>query len=432
HEPFAEATRLGLDVVVLDHHQAPPELPQVAALVNPNRQDDVSGLGHLCAAGVVFVALVALNRELRRREFYQNTPEPDLLAELDLVALATVADVVPLTGLNRAFVRQGLAVMRERRRLGLSALIETARLTGPIAPWHLGFALGPRINAGGRIGDASLGAKLLLERDEDKARRIAAELDALNAARQDIERLAVEEAVALAEAALAREPEQAILCVSSSEWHPGVVGLIAARLKERFGRPAFALALDEAGRATGSGRSIAGVDLGVAVRAAVTGGQALKGGGHAMAAGVTIEAAQLEAFHAGLADALATQVASAREDRALPIDAALTAGGAKPALLAELERAGPFGSGAPEPCFAFPAHRILEATVVGTGGHVRFRARGGEDTIGGILFRAADTELGRGLLASKGASLHLAGSLTLDQWGGASRVELRLQDAAKP
>jgi single-stranded-DNA-specific exonuclease len=432
HEPFAEAARLGLDVVVLDHHQAPPDLPPVQALVNPNRQDDVSGLGHLCAAGVVFVAMVALNRELRRRAFYGAVAEPDLMGELDLVALATVADVVPLIGLNRAFVRQGLAIMRERRRLGLSSLIETARLTGPLAPWHLGFTLGPRINAGGRIGDASLGAKLLLEQDEDSARRIAAELDTLNAARQDIERLAVEEACALAEATLMRDPDQPILCLASSEWHPGIVGLIAARLKERFGRPAFALALGEEGRATGSGRSIPGVDLGLAVRAAVSGGLALKGGGHAMAAGVTIEAARLDAFREGLSIALAQQVAIAREDRSLSIDAALTAGAARPALLVELEKAGPFGSGAPEPVFAFPAHRIVEAGLVGSGGHVRFRAKAGEETIGGIMFRAAETDLGRAILGAQGESLHLAGSLNLDHWGGNARVELRLIDAAKP
>jgi single-stranded-DNA-specific exonuclease len=432
HEPFAEAARLGLDVVVLDHHQAPPELPVATALVNPNRQDDVSGLGHLCAAGVVFVALVALNRELRRRGAYAGAREPDLLAQLDLVALATVADVVPLAGLNRAFVRQGLAIMRERSRPGLAALIEASRLTGPLAPWHLGFALGPRINAGGRIGEASLGARLLLEQDEAAAQRIAGELDALNAARQEIERLAVEEAAALAEASLAHRPEQPILCLASADWHPGIVGLIAARLKERFGRPAFALALDETGRATGSGRSIPGVDLGRAVRAAVAAGLALKGGGHAMAAGVTIDAARIDVFRDAIAEALATAVAEAREDQSLSIDAALTAGGARPALLAELERAGPFGAGAPEPCFAFPAHRILEAAVVGAGGHVRFRARAGEATIGGILFRAADAPLGRALMAARGEALHLAGNLTLDQWGGGARVELRLQDAAIP
>ncbi len=341
---------------MLDHHQAPPDLPDVAALVNPNRQDDLSGQGHLCAAGVVFLALVALVRELRRRGAFTRMEEPDLLSRLDLVGLATVADVVPLIGLNRAFVRQGLAIMRARQRLGLASLMDVSRLNGPLAPWHLGFMLGPRINAGGRIGDAALGARLLLERDEEAARRMAAELDTLNAARQEIERLAVEEAIAMAERRLMSDADAPLICVASAEWHPGIVGLVAARLKERFGRPAFALALGEGGQATGSGRSIPGVDLGRAVREAVTQGLALKGGGHAMAAGVTIEPGKLAAFEAALGEALGASVAEARAGRALAIDAALTAGAR--GLISSLSWSAPAPSAQARPSHASPFLRI--------------------------------------------------------------------------
>lgn len=434
HEPLAEARRLGLDVVVLDHHQAPEQLPQVEALVNPNRQDDLSGLGHLCAAGVVFVALVATTRELRRQGFWASRQgEPDLLAALDLVALATVADVVPLTGLNRAFVRQGITMLRGRTRPGLAALLDVAGLDGPVQPWHLGFLLGPRINAGGRIGDAGLGARLLLTGDEIEARSIAAELNRLNQERQEIERLAVEEAVAQAELALATTEDLPVLLAASPDWHPGIVGLVAARLKERFRRPAFALAVNGEGGATGSGRSVAGVDLGRAVRQAVEAGLALKGGGHAMAAGVTLAPQQATAFHDFLAKRLAPDVAAARESEALLIDAAMSAGGANPRLLAEIEKAGPYGSGCPEPVFVFPSHRLVDAVEIGSGGHVRIRLRSGDGaTIGGIAFRVAQEPLGRALLAARGESVHLAGSLTLNRWGGQETVELRVLDLARP
>ncbi|MGC1576082.1 MAG: single-stranded-DNA-specific exonuclease RecJ, partial [Beijerinckiaceae bacterium] len=262
HAPLAEAKRLGLDVIVIDHHLAPENLPPADALVNPNRQDDLSGLTMLCAAGVAFVVLVALNRELRRRNlFTAERPEPDLFAALDLVALATIADVMPLTGLNRAFVRQGLAVMKARGRLGLRALADAARLDGEPTPYHLGFLLGPRINAGGRIGDANLGARLLMSRDEAEAGVMAATLDRLNAERRVIEEQALEVALAQAQAALAQSDPPVILA-HAPDWHPGVLGLVAARLKERHRRPAFAFALAPGGMMTGSGRSIEGADLG--------------------------------------------------------------------------------------------------------------------------------------------------------------------------
>ncbi|MBA4271377.1 MAG: single-stranded-DNA-specific exonuclease RecJ, partial [Methylobacterium sp.] len=421
-------------VVVLDHHQAPERLPEVEALVNPNRQDDLSGLGHLCAAGVVFLALVATRAELRRRGAWGSRGgEPDLLAALDLVALATVADVVPLQGLNRAFVRQGLAILRGRARPGLAALMDVAGLDGPVQPWHLGFLLGPRINAGGRIGDAGLGARLLLTTDEIEARGIAAELNRLNQERQEIERQAVIEAISQADHALMRDPALAVLLASSLDWHPGIVGLVAARLKERFRKPAFALALNGEGGATGSGRSVAGVDLGRTVRAAVEAGLAVKGGGHAMAAGVTLAPGQDATFHAFLAQRLASEVAAAGESEALLVDAALSAGGATPRLLAEIDRAGPFGQGSPEPVFVFPAHRLTDAVEIGSGGHVRVKLKGGDGaSVGGVAFRCAQEPLGRALLAARGESVHLAATLTLNRWGGNEKAELRVLDLARP
>ncbi len=340
---------------------------------------------------------------------------------------------MPLHGLNRAFVRQGLAILRGRTRPGLAALMDCAGLDGPVQPWHLGFLLGPRINAGGRIGDAALGARLLLTEDEIEARTIAAELNRLNQERQEIERQAVLEATAEAEHALMRQPEQPVLLAASADWHPGIVGLVAARLKERFRRPAFALAMNPAGGATGSGRSIQGVDLGRAVRAAVEAGLAVKGGGHAMAAGITLAAGQSDAFHSYIMEHLAAQVAAAEEAEALMVDAALSAGGCTPKLLAEIDRAGPFGSGSPEPVFVLPAHRLTDAIEIGSGGHVRVKLRSGDGaTVGGIAFRCAQEPLGRALLAARGEPVHLAATLTLNRWGGQEKAELRVLDLAKP
>jgi single-stranded-DNA-specific exonuclease len=432
HEPLAEAARLGLDSVVLDHHQAPEALPTARAVVNPNRQDDLSGQGALCAAGVVFLALVALNRELRVRGFFAGRAEPDLLASLDVVALATVADVVPLTGLNRAFVRQGLTIMRARRRPGLSAIFDAAGLAQPPECWHLGFLVGPRINAGGRIGDAALGSRLLLATDPGEAQKIAEALERLNRERQEIEKAAVEEACAQAEFLVAREPEAPVIVTSSPDWHLGVVGLVAARLKERFHRPAFALARNGGGNLVGSARSVPGADLGRAVRAAVEAGLALKGGGHAMAAGVTLAPDGLDRFAAFVAGRLAESVAQALLGDALLIDAALTAGGARPELFAAIERAGPFGAGQPEPVFAFAGHRVVDAREVGNG-HVRMRLRSGDGALlNAVAFRAAGQPLGRAMLEAQGRDLHVAGTLCLDRWGGGERVELRVCDVALP
>ncbi|WP_262030936.1 single-stranded-DNA-specific exonuclease RecJ [Microvirga sp. Mcv34] len=432
-EPLAEAKRLGLDPIVLDHHQAPEQLPDALAIVNPNRQDDLSGLGHLCAAGVVFLFLVALNRTLRSRGFFQGRAEPDLMGSLDLVALATVADVVPLIGLNRAFVRQGLAIMKSRRRVGLAALLDTAGLAGAPESWHLGYLVGPRINAGGRIGDAALGSRLLLTEDPVQAGRLAAELDRLNRERQAIEVVAVAEAEAQAMMALERLPDMPVLVTASAEWHPGVVGLISARTKERFRRPAFAFTLNPDGTATGSGRSVPGVDLGYAVRAAVDAGIAIKGGGHTMAAGVTIQAVDLERFLGFVTDRLGDPVSAMRLKDNFAIDATLTAAGAQPAVVTALERAGPFGQGQPEPVFVFPQHRLVEAREVGSGGHMRVKLRGGDGSIiGGIAFRAAGQPLGIALSQAMGNTLHVAGTLSIDRWGGNEKVEVRIMDAARP
>jgi single-stranded-DNA-specific exonuclease len=432
-EPLAEAKRLGLDPIVLDHHQAPEQLPEALAIVNPNRQDDLSGLGHLCAAGVVFLFLVALNRTLRSRGFFQGRAEPDLMGSLDLVALATVADVVPLVGLNRAFVRQGLAIMKSRRRVGLAALLDTAGLAGAPESWHLGYLVGPRINAGGRIGDAALGSRLLLTEDPVQAGKLATELDRLNRERQAIEVVAVAEAEAQAMMALERMPDLPVLVTASAEWHPGVVGLISARTKERFRRPAFAFTLNQNGTATGSGRSVPGVDLGYAVRAAVEAGLAIKGGGHSMAAGVTIHAVDLERFLAFVTEKLTEPVSTMRLGDNFAVDATLTAAGAQPAVVTALERAGPFGQGQPEPVFVFPQHRLIEAREVGSGGHMRVKLRGGDGSfIGGIAFRAAGQPLGNALSQSIGNPLHVAGTLSIDRWGGNEKVEVRIMDAARP
>lgn len=433
HEPISEAKRLGLDVIVLDHHQAPEELPVATVVVNPNRHDDLSGLGHLCAAGVVFLSLVALHRALRQKNFWKGQAPPDLMASLDLVALATVADVVPLKGLNRAFVRQGLAVMRSRARVGLVALIDAAGLKDSPEAWHLGYLIGPRINAGGRIGDAALGSRLLLTEDSGNATRLAEELERLNRERQHIEQLAVDEALAEAEHYLSDNPQTILLQAFSPDWHAGVVGLIAARLKERFRRPAFAFTASGENLATGSGRSVPGVDIGSAVRAALDAGIAVKGGGHGMAAGATVPLDKLGAFHKFLMQYLEKSGQRLEIEDILEIDATVTAGGAKPELLKVLAKAGPFGSGQPEPIFAFPNHRLVEAREVGTGGHIRVRLRAGDGaTIGGIAFRAAGQPLGDALQSSVGELVHAAGTLAIDRWGGSEKVDLRLTDIAKP
>jgi len=432
-EPLAEARRLGMSVVVIDHHQCGVDLPEVDALVNPNRPDDLSGLGYLAAVGLTLVTLVAVNRELRGRGFWTaEMPEPDLLGMLHHVALGTVADVAPLIALNRAFVAKGLIAMRRRDHVGHTALMDVARLNGPPEAWHLGFMLGPRINAGGRIGRADLGVRLLLEGDISEAARIAAELDRLNTERRVIEQAAEAQAEAEALAALGLQDKGAVIVTASEGWHPGVVGLVASRLKEKFSRPAFAVALEPGGIGTGSGRSILGVDLGRAVRQAVEQGILMKGGGHAMAAGITLRKERLAEFRAFLESALAPDVAKARHVNEVYIDGAISARAATPELVHTLNRAGPFGTGNPEPIVALPSHQLVFADEVGQS-HLKLRFKAGDGaTVNGIAFRSVGQKLGNALTQHRGQVLHVAGSLAVDRYQGVERVQLRVLDIAVP
>lgn len=428
-DPIAHARSRGADVLVIDHHLSDHDLPDANALVNPNRPDDISGLGYLCAAGVTFMVLVGVNRALRRRG---DTGQPDLMQLLDLVALATVCDVVPLTRLNRAFVVRGLEVARRQANRGIGALALAARVTGPLNPYHLGYLVGPRINAGGRIGDAALGTRLLTLDDEHEALVIAARLNDLNAERQKLELEAVEQAAAVAEEEIGQGEGPPVLVLASANWHAGVVGLIAARLRERFERPAFAIALHPDGTGVGSGRSMPGVDLGRAVIAAVEADIIQKGGGHAMAAGVTLRPGQLGPFRAHMSEALKESVGAARALTALKIDAALSARGATVDFVQDIERAGPFGSGNPQPVFAFPGHKVRFPQIVGTGGHVSFQLTADDGArIKAIAFRAAQSPLGQALLAAgPDTRLHVAGTLGLDHYQGQASVQLRVTDAA--
>ena len=427
--PIAHARARGADVLVIDHHLSDHDLPPATALVNPNRPDDISGLGYLCAAGVTFMVLVAVNRALRQ----QGQGGPDLLKLLDLVGLATVCDVVPLVGLNRAFVVRGLEVARRGDNPGIASLALASRINGPINPYHFGFLIGPRINAGGRIGNAALGTELLTVTDEHHALAIAARLDELNSERQRIEAEALQEAIAVAELEVGSGEGPPVLVLASANWHPGVAGLIAARLRERFERPSFAIALGADGTGTGSGRSMPGVDLGRAVIEAVERGIINRGGGHAMAAGVTVANGQLGPFRSFLSDALSDEVAVARAATALSVDAALTARGATVNLVHDVEKAGPFGSGNPSPVFAFPSHRARFPQVVGKGGHVSFTLTSDDGArIKAIAFRAAATPIGDLLLREPDTALHFAGSLSIDHYQGREQVQFRVTDVARP
>jgi len=430
HDPLDEARKAGVEVVVIDHHPVGETLAPARAIVNPNRQDDLSGQGILAAAGVTFVVLVALNRAVRRRGGAAAARCPDLLGLLDLVALGTVCDVVPLAGLNRAFVVKGLKLMRSRVNPGLTALCDCARLSAPPAAYHLGFLLGPRINAGGRIGDAGLGARLLTTDDPAEAGRIAVELDRLNRERQTLETAALKEAEAML---LPQELEGGlppVVCVSAPGWHVGVVGLVASRLKERHRRPALAIAFDEAGIGVGSARSVPGVDLGAAIRAAAEEGLLIKGGGHAMAAGFTVAQDRLEALNAFLCERLGDDVLAARASDGLAIDGVLFAGGANESLVGLLERAGPFGAKHPEPTFAFANLLVDTVTEVGeTHFRVGLKAEDGAK-LDAMAFRARGTALGNRLVAAKGGPVHVAGGLMLDTFRGIPKVRLKLSDVS--
>ncbi len=438
-EPLAVAAKLGCDVVVIDHHQADAELPTAKAVVNPNRQDDISGLGHLCAAGVVFMVLVATQRHLRRGGHYAaaGTSEPALMELLDMVALATVADVVPLQGLNRAYVTQGLKVMRQRRNAGIKALLDVASLDMAPTPYHLGFIIGPRINAGGRIGDAALGARLLATEDEGEAARIAALLDKLNRERKAIETEMLEAAMSDAERLVEADPDVPLLLIGSQAFHKGVVGLVASRLTDRFKRPSCVISWEtdegaKPGQGTGSLRSVAGVDIGGAVRAAVADGLLVKGGGHAMAAGLTVTRERLDELARFMSERLRNTAREVRSALALEIDGALQPAGCNDALIELLERAGPYGQGNPQPRFAFPAHRVKFAKVVGEA-HIRCVLEAADGSrLDAIAFRAHGQPLGDLLIGSAGMPLHVAGNLRKDTWGGRNRIEIQIEDAADP
>lgn len=417
------------DVVVVDHHQVGSEHPPCVALVNPNREDDLSGQGHLCAAGVVFLLLVATQRELRKRGNRQ-TDGLDLMAMLDLVALATVCDVVPLTGLNRAYVVKGLLVVRHMSNPGLAALMRVAGVDGPMTPYHLGYLIGPRINAGGRIGDAALGSRLLTLSDTVQAQDIAETLNRLNAERQTMERSVLAEAEAEALSEMGDGEGPSVIVTAGENWHPGIVGIVAARLKEKFRRPAFAIALDPSGHGTGSGRSISGFDMGRMVREAVARGLASKGGGHAMAAGLSVDRPQLGALRSFFEEQAATVVGALRANQSLKIDGALAAGGATLELMDQLESAGPYGAGHPQPVLVLPEHQLIDARVVGTD-HVKLRlADATRKQLDAIAFRSAETPLGAALLDGRGRRFHFAGMLSVNHWQGSRRIQLRVIDAA--
>ncbi|MDJ1017606.1 MAG: single-stranded-DNA-specific exonuclease RecJ [Paracoccaceae bacterium] len=420
HDAIAAAQ--GAHVVILDHHLGGETLPDALAIVNPNRQDESGDLRHLCAAAVVFLVLVEANRRMRAK----GGTGPDLIAMLDLVALATVADVAPLTGVNRALVRQGLKVMAARARPGLSALADIAGLDAPPSAYHLGYILGPRVNAGGRIGKADLGARCLSATDPDEALSIAERLDQLNAERREIETAVRDAALAQAEE---RGLEAPLVWAAGEGWHPGVVGIVAARLKEATNRPAVVIGLQD-GEGKGSGRSLAGVDLGRAVQRLAAEGLLIKGGGHRMAAGLTVAPDRIEDAMSRLSELLAKEGAGAAGPRDLRLDAVLMPGAATVELIEAVEQAGPFGQGAPAPRFAFPDAAILDAREVGSG-HLKLTFGDGLGArIDAIAFGAFDGPLGPALAGHGGARFHLAGRLEVNHWRGRQSPQLRLDDAA--
>jgi single-stranded-DNA-specific exonuclease len=432
HGPIGAAAAQGAQVIVLDHHIAEPALPPAYAVVNPNRLDQSAdaraALGACAAVGVTFLALVATSRELRRRGIFETRAEPDLKSLLDLVALGTVCDVVPLTGLNRAFVAQGLKVMASRANPGLAALADVARVKESPSAFHCGFMLGPRVNAGGRVGRSDIGARLLSSDDTIECRTLAAELDRLNEERRAIEASVEQEAMAQLDAFDSSQP---FALAVGDGWHPGVIGIVASRIKEKLNRPTIVVALDEAGIGKGSGRSVKGVDLGAAVIAARQAGLLINGGGHAMAAGLTVARDQVEALRAALTAHIAAQLNGALPDASLGIDAVLPVSALTAELAATIERLGPFGQANSEPRFLWPDCAVFGAALVGEK-HVRCQiapSTGGA-RVKAIAFRAADTPLGAALFA--GGPLHLAGRFKIDRWNGRQSIDVQIEDAARP
>ena len=429
-EALQEAADASLDVIVCDHHQCASALPIASAMINPNRLDESetgAAHGHVAAVGMAFLLGVALLRELRRRGQFADANEPKIIDLLDIVALGTVADVARLKTLNRAFVTQGLKIMADRRNVGLAALLEASRLVKAPTCRDLGFALGPRINAGGRVGKSDLGVRLLTTDDPEEARTIAAELDRLNEERRAIEMLVCDQAMEQAEA----QENGALVMVSGTGWHPGVIGIVASRLKERFHRPAIVIATEEDGTGKGSGRSISGVDMGAAVLAAKDSGLLIAGGGHAMAAGLTVAAGAIEPLRQFLEERISRDVEAALGGRSLLLDAVLAPGGVSGGLCDALDAAGPYGAGWPAPRVAAGPARLMRPGIVGNG-HVRAIACGDDGrSFKLIAFRAAETELGRALLSSSAdARWWLAGTIKRDEWTGGNAAEMHLEDAA--
>jgi single-stranded-DNA-specific exonuclease len=426
HEALAAACDAGLDVVVLDHHSV-DAVPPALAHVNPNQPDDASKQGHLCAAGVTFLFTVALNRALRQSAYYERkgVAEPDLRLALDLVALATICDVVPLVGVNRAFVRSGLARIASNERPGLVALARIARAKAPFTAYDLGFIFGPRINAGARIGKCSLGSELLSATDQALADELATVLDLHNRERQAIEKEILTHAIEIATA----QENAPFLFVSSEGWHSGVVGIVAGRLKDRFAKPSFVAGF-EGGWGRGSARSIPGVDVGAIIRLAREKGLIDAGGGHAMAAGFSLSSSQLDRFHGFLAEQLATISGEIAASQVLEIETMVSPGAATVNLIDEMEHAGPFGAGNPEPHLVVPDAQLMQAEIVGHD-HVRVRLKGADGArLDGISFRSATTALGKGLLGARGRLIHAAGRLRAEEWQGQRRIQLHLEDAA--
>ncbi|MDB5408667.1 MAG: hypothetical protein JWL84_3579 [Rhodospirillales bacterium] len=428
HDVLAAAAAAGIEIVVVDHHVAEPALPPALAIVNPNRLDESGAHGQLAAVGVAFLLIVAVNRALRDTGWFNNRPAPHLLQWLDLVALGTVCDVVPLTGINRALVAQGLKVMQRRGNPGIAALADVGRANERLEAYHAGFILGPRVNAGGRVGSADLGSRLLATDDPALAQELARQLDGFNSERREIEAAVLEAAIAAVEARPLTAP---LVFVAGAGWHPGVIGIVASRLKERYNRPACVVALGEDGIGKGSGRSVAGVALGDIVIAARQEGLLLNGGGHAMAAGFAVAAGGLEAFSDFLAARIAAAIGSEEIVPRLMLDGALTPAAANGELYAMVERLAPFGAGNPEPRFAIPAARLLYAEPVG-GQHVRCTIGDGAGTarLKAIAFRCMENALGAALLERSGALFHFAGHLRADTWAGNGAVQFCIDDAA--
>ncbi|MGE4064524.1 MAG: single-stranded-DNA-specific exonuclease RecJ [Rhodospirillaceae bacterium] len=429
YEPLAAAKDAGLDIIVVDHHKAEPALPIASAVVNPNRLDCASRQGHLAAVGVAFLLVVAVNRALRNAGWYaaRGKSEADLKQWLDLVALGTVCDVVPLTGLNRAFVTQGLNILAKGGNVGLVALARVARIDTAPTAFHLGYLLGPRVNAGGRVGQADLGTRLLSTEDAEEAAALALRLDEYNASRKEIEAAVLREAIEQVESRADNAP---LIFAAGEKWHPGVIGIVAGRLKERYDRPTCVVAVD-GGLAKGSGRSIPGVDLGRAVLAAREAGYLMNGGGHAMAAGFTLLAEKLDGFAAFMQEQVSAQLKGEPMVPTLSLDGALSVSAVTPRFIEELSCVGPFGAGNDEPRFAVVDARVVKADIVGQG-HVRcILTSAGGGRLKAIAFNCVDDDLGHGLLTAGGGRLHLAGTIRADTWQGRTEAQLVIDDAAR-